>query len=298
MLRLVSLIIISAFVNPLWAAHQDYEPDPHSVIVENQAKSLCSSTDEYIQTLKFLRANKELMFSETTSRLIAEKVARGCGGAAQRFSRILLLLKKIGLSDRKSLEMALEFTNQTPDVQKNFSEIFTRTFLAEFFDYDYQTAAKLAYELSKNYKGEPAQVRDDFIQLVHYCKDGKTLDLPNKLCAAFTLKLARLSQYYPDGIRKPFYNLFQTLREKREFSLDMKTALDVSYNVLKSGPRAPDNFLSAYQFATSKDGLDLDRSKALGFAIRMADRSFIGGEKPPVILAVPPDLGLVHAANP
>jgi hypothetical protein len=283
-----------------WASGEDLPPDPHDLAVEAQTRSLCSSTDEYIKTLKFLRSNKELEFPESTSRMIAEKVSRGCDGASERFSQVLMLLKTVGLSDRKSLEMALEFSSQPPDVQKNFTEIFTRSFLGEFFDYDYATAARLAYELSKDYKGEPAQVRDDFIELVRYCKDGKTLDLPTKLCAELTIKLARLSQYYPDGVRKPFYKLFRDLRERKDFLLDMKTALEVSYNVLKSGPKAPENFFSAYKYAGAKEGLDLDRRKALAFALKMADRSFIGGSTPPAIPAVwrEPAGGVMSAQTP
>ena len=118
--------------------------------------------------------------------------------------------------------MALEFSAQTPEVQKNFPEIFTKSFLAEFFDYEYQSAAKLAYELSRDYKGDPVQAREDFLDIVHYCKDGKTLDLPTKLCADLSIRLAHLSQYYPDGVRKPFHKLYSDLREKKEFALDMK----------------------------------------------------------------------------
>jgi hypothetical protein len=181
---LLALIYASGFA---WASGEDLEPSEHELAVTAQEKSLCHSTEEYIKTLKFLRVTKEFQFPESTSRQIAEKVSRGCDGAADRFSQVLLLLKAVGLSDRRGLEMALEFSSQPPDVQKNFSEIFTRSFLAEFFDYDYATAARLAYELSKNYKGEPAQVREDFLELVHYCKDGKTLDLPTKLCAELTV---------------------------------------------------------------------------------------------------------------
>lgn len=282
-LTLASVLLFSSAV---WAGGEDYEPDYHEIAVKEQAKKLCNSTDEYIATLRFLRSNKDMNYTEKTSRLIAEKVARGCDGAAERFSQILILLKTIGLSDRSALAMALDFSSQTPDVQKNFSEIFTRAFLSEFFDYNYNTAYRIAIELSKNYRGEPAQVREDFVELAHYCKDGKTLDLPGTLCSEYTIRLVRLSEYFPDGIRKPFYSLFTTLREKPEFTLDMKTALDVTYNVLKNGPRAPENFLSAYKYAMEKNGLDLDRKQSLAFALRMADRSFIGGDQPPFIPAV------------
>ena len=281
-----------------FASGEDPEPDPHELQVAAQEKFLCHSTDEFVKTLEFFRRTKDFQYPETTARLIAEKVARGCDGASGRFSQILKLFKTIGVSERRGLEMALEFASQSPDVQKNFTEIFSRAFLAEFFDYDYAAAAGLAYELSRDYTGDPAQVRDDFIELVRYCKDGKTLDLPTKLCAKLTIKFAKLSQYYPKGIRKPFYSLFHDLRERKDLLLDMKTALDVTYNVLKSGPRAPENFFSGYKYATDKNGLNLDQRKALDFALRMADRSFIGGEKPPAIPAPNSEpLNVSHVAH-
>lgn len=284
-MRAILLFAFAVSCAAAWASGEDMPPSEHELQIAAQDKSLCSSTDEYVKTLKFLRATRELQFTETTSRLIAEKVARACDGGAERFAKVLMLLHTVGLSDHKALAMALDFASRPPDVQKNFTEIFTHAFLNEFFDYDYPTAARLAYELSRDYKGEPAQVRDDFLELVRYCKDGKTLDLPTKICAELTVRLARLSQYYPSGIRKPFYKIFKELRERKDFLLDMKTALDISYNVLKNGPRAPENFFKAYAYATGKDGLDLDKHLAIAFALRMADRSYVGGETPPIIHA-------------
>ncbi len=262
---------------------EDSVVDEHALAVARQAKLLCHSTDEYIKTLKFLRQAKELILTETTSRLVAEKVARGCDGASERFSRVLVLLKTVGLSDRKALALALDFSSQSPEIQRNFTEIFTRAFLGEFFDYDYQRAATLAYELSRDYHGDPVQVREDFIELVRYCKDGKTLDLPSSVCAELTIKLARLSQFFPSGVRQEFYKLYKALREKREFSLNVKSALEVSYSVLKNGPTAPDNFFAAFTYATRKDGLDVNNRQALSFALRMADRSYSGTKVPLVM---------------
>jgi len=292
----VSVSVLAMIGSVAFASGEDLEVDEHEVAVKEQAKSLCYSTNEYIHVLKFLRETKDLAFPERTSRLIAEKVSRGCDGSASRFEKVLMLLRKVGLSDAKALAMALDFSSQTPDVQKNFTEIFTKSYLSEFFDYDYPAAARLAYELSRDYQGDPVQVREDFIELVRYCKDKKTLDLPNRLCAELTIKLAHLSQYFPDGIRGPFHKLFTDLREKKEFMLDMRTALDVSYNVLKNGPSAPENFYSAYKFATDKDGLDMSQRQAMAFAIKMADRSFVGGDHPPAIAAPTP--GPLHVAAP
>ena len=277
------VLILAGFGLNAWAYVNTLKIDPRQTAIAEQAKFLCNSTDEYIKTLKFLRSTKQLAYTEATSRMIAEKVSRGCNGASERFAQVLLLLNGVGLSDRAALAMALDFSGQSLEVQKTFQEIFTRTFLAEFFDMDHKAAFSLALELSKNYKGEPALAREDFITLTRYCKDGKTLDLPARLCSEYTIRLARLSQYFPDGVSQHFRSLYTTLREKREFMLDVKTALDIAYNVLKSGPRAPDNFYSAFTYAMRKDGLELDQKNALAFAIRMSDRSFVGGEKPPYI---------------
>lgn len=285
-LRTVAVILLAASPGLAFASGEDYEPDYHQIAVDEQAKSLCHSTKEYIETLQWLRASRDFVLPEHTSRLIAKKVSRGCDGAAARFSQVLLTLKGVGVSDPGALAMALDFSSQSPDVQKNFTEIFTRAYLNEFFGYEYPQAVRIAIELSKDYKGEPAQVREDFIELVRYCKDGKTLDLPNNLCAEYVMKLAHLSQYFPDGVRGPFYKLFNQLRNDRKYHLDMKTAMEVSYNVLRNGPMGPENFYSGFDFATKKDGLNMSLKPALAFAIQMADRSFVGNEgdeHPPAI---------------
>ncbi len=122
---------------------------------EQASKLLCHSTAEYIKTLKFLRSTHDFSFREKPSRMIADEVSRGCDGAAKRFSQVLLLLKSVGLSEKRSLEMALEFAHTNPEVQKNFVEIFTRAYLAEFLDYEYPRALRIAMDLSRDYKGDP-----------------------------------------------------------------------------------------------------------------------------------------------
>lgn len=280
------------------AYQQDQVLSERDQAIQDQQKYLCTSTAEYKRALKFMRETKVIVVDEATSRKIADVVSRGCTDASSRFEKILILLKSVGVSDRKSLEVALEFSKNDPQVQRNFLEIFNRAFLSEFFDYDYMTAVRLAYELSKDYKGDAGNVRDDFIELARYCREGKELDLPTRLCAELAIKLAKLSQYYPEGIRKPFYNLFSGMRTKKEFQLDMKTALDVTYNVLKGGPSAENNFFEGYAYALSEKGLGLSKQEALRFAIKMAKRSYKGSE-PPVIppLSEEPKGTVTHASH-
>ncbi len=250
--------------------------------VDEHERNLCSSTKEYIETLKFLRSTQVMLVTEETARMIADRVSKSCDGGAERFSKILKLLKAVGLSDRKTMEMALDFASRPPEVQKNFLAIFTHAFLAEFFDYDFGTAVALAYELSKDYKGDPVQVREDFIELVHFCKDGQKLDLPMKMCSEYTIKMARLSQHFQQGVRAPFYKLYERFRDDRTYAMDIKTALELSYNILRNGPRGPENFFGAYDFAMKEDGLAMSHAQAVEFGLRMAHRSY-RGEQPPIL---------------
>ncbi len=247
---------------------------------EQFERTLCHSTQEYIDTLKFMRATQVILVTEHTARLIADKVSRACDGGADRFGKVLTLLKTVGLSDTKALEMALDFSSRPIEVQKNFMEIFTKTFLGEFFDYDYRTAASLAFELSKDYRGDPVQVREDFIELVRFCKADDKLDLPARLCAEYSIKLARLTQFHPKGVRSSFYKLYERFRDDRTFAMDIRNSLELSYNILKHGPRAADNFFAAYDFAVSEAGLNLTQSASIEFSLRMASRSFKGNEPP------------------
>lgn len=273
--------IVSVLV-PFAFAAGPYEPTEDPVIREAK-KRLCKATDEYIKTLNYLRESKDFGFREEDSRRIADQVSKGCDGAADRFMQVLVLLKTVGMSERKSLELALDFSASAPDVQKNFLEIFTKSFLKEFFDYEFPKAMRLAFELSKDYKGNPAQARQDFLDMVQFCKDTKKMSLPLNVCSGYAVQVAKLSQYYDKGVVLEFKTVYSSLRERKDLSLDVKSALEVSYNILRHGPMAQKNFFDAFEFA-SKD-LKYDKKKSLEFAVELASRSHIDGTPP--ILQVP-----------
>lgn len=241
---------------------------------------LCNSTEAYTKTLKFLRETKDFHFNEEANRKIAEQVSKGCTGSAERFSQVLVLLKTVGLSEKKSLEVALEFVFSSPDVQKNFIEVFSKSFLSEFFDYEFPKAMKLALELSKDYEGDPAILRADFISLVKYCKEKKGLDLPLSQCASYAVMVAKLSQFHEKGIATEFTTLYEQLRFRKDMTFDVKKAMEIAPRILQSGPKAKDNFFAAYEFAM-KD-LEFNRAQALTFGLQLADRSYLG-EKPPIL---------------
>lgn len=276
--------ILAAATLALTCAHAEagiYDvPDPRDRLIKEASLKLCRSTAEYLETLKFLRKTKDFTFHEDVSRKISEQVAKGCDGAAERFAKVIQLLKTVGFSERRSLEMALRFSTEAPETQKNFVEIFSKAYLSEFFDFEYPRAMQLALDLSRDYKGDPAVARQDFIELVKFCKDKSNLDLSLIFCADYSERIAKLSQYFTKGVHQPFLSLFKDLREKKEFSLDVKTALTYTHDILSHGPLASANFFEAFNLAV-KDH-ELQKNAALEFALRMAARSHVD-DRPPVI---------------
>lgn len=255
---LIGLISVTA---PVQAA----KPEP-------EGPKLCESTQEYIKTIKFLREYKGKL-PEKASRKIASKVSQGCTGASDRFSKIFLLIREMGVDQGQSLDIAMDFSHLDDETFKNFYEIFQRAYLTEFFDFDFKTSFNLAYELSKDYKGNPEQARKDFLALIKFCSEEKKLGLPLRFCAEFATKVAKLSQYYPKGIYQPFEDLYKKLRTKEPFGLSVKKSFELLIQILQHGPKAPDNFIKGYQFALDPKGLDLNANKALKFALKMAQQS-------------------------
>ncbi len=251
-----------------------------SKALKEASLKLCHSTDEYKKTLQFLRDTPDLTIREDVARRIADRVSKGCDGASERFSVVILLLKKIGISETKAIDMSVEVSALPPEMQKNFVEVFTNSFLGEFFDFDYSRAMLLAFELSRDYRGDPTVVREDFIKLVRFCKEANALELPIKMCADYMTKIAKSSQYFQSGVAKPFLELFSALRERKDLSLDIKTSLRVAEQVLRNGPLGPENFLHGYELA--RKTLEFDKHHALDFAINLAGRSFVG-DSPPIM---------------
>lgn len=90
---------------------------------EEQVK-LCHSTQEYIQALEFLRSHGTAGMRDEVARGLADQVSRGCDGAAERFRQTYLMLAKMGVNHIKALEIAMEFSQLSSEVQENFLKFF------------------------------------------------------------------------------------------------------------------------------------------------------------------------------
>lgn len=247
---------------------------------DSQDVKLCDSTTEFISSFEFLRKNGGAGMKDEVARGVADHVARGCDGAAARFEETYGLLTKMGVSQIKSLEMSIEFSRLGSDIQRNFFEILKHSYLSEFFDYDFDVALRIAFEFSRDLKGNHVLARDDFISLVKFCLDKSNMALPANICGLMALDLVRLSPYFPTGIFKPFTEFYEKLRVGESYGLSVRDSIEVVMRVLKYGPRSPDNFNRAYDYALSEKGLRASPREALLFALRMARRSATGHPLP------------------
>jgi hypothetical protein len=241
---------------------------------EKTHPELCHSTKEFKEALNFFRVKKsEINPSEGRARLLAAEIAKGCDGAAMRFAKTYTLLKKSGVDIGKCIDTAIRFSKEDDETVENFFELFHKTYLSEFFDFDYYSALQISYEISSQYKGNRKQSREDFVNVLNYCNKKDEMNLPMKTCAEVSLAMARLSQHYPDGVFKPFVDLFTTLKNDKRFGVSIRVALSILLDVLPNGPTAPQNFLDAFDYALSTAGLGVDGREALQFALSMSIRS-------------------------
>jgi hypothetical protein len=242
-------------------------------------KEHCKSTEEFVKALEFLR--KEKSIPEKEARRVSTLVAAGCDGAAERFSKAYLTMRKSGVALQKAVDVGLALVNEDPLTINNFYEIFEKMYLGEFYDVSFQTSFEIAYELSKEFRGNLEMARNDFNKFTKFCMDDKQMGLSVPQCAKLSVKFARLSQYYPKGIFEPFKEVYLMLREDKRFGVSMKEALEVSERIIRNGPMARVNFLQAYNYASMKDGLALSGREALVFAVKMSGLSSLG-EEPPI----------------
>lgn len=242
-------------------------------LMEAHREKLCDSADEYIKTMNFLRSLQEGRIPEASARQAADTVSKSCRGGAERFSRTFLLLRKMGVEFRKSLELALEFAREPAEVQENFFEVLKLAYVREMFDFGFQAALDVAYEFSKNLKSHHAQAREDFVRLAQFCRAEKELGLDLKTCSQTAVRVAHMSPYHPGGVFESFKMLVEKLRHEKPFGLSVREAMETAVSVLQYGPTAPENFLKGFEYAMEKSGLNLPAREALGFALVMSQRS-------------------------
>lgn len=233
------------------------------------ARVPCESFDAFKETYEFLEQDQELYLAPRTSIQIALEVSRGCKDAGKRFKNVFNLLKKTGVDYKKSVELAMQFAILDNQRTENFIEIFQKTYLDNYFNFDFTTSFQITYELSKELKDHPQHVRNDFIKLTQFCMKAKDLTLTVAACARMVLQLIKVSNHYPSGIYKSFEEAFYF--SKVELKMGLSDSLKTTLKILENGPLGFENFKKTYEYVDKK--FNFKKKQSIGLSHEVASHS-------------------------
>lgn len=243
---------------------------------EGPVKEYCTSTREYVTALEFLRGHAEFSLNDAQAQDVAEKIAKGCTGAADRFARVAGMLLKANVGSKDSVRVGMEFALKTDAQAQGFVTVFRYSYLQSYLDMDPFSALQLAHSVTANYTGDVDQARSDFVRIVQFCMDRDGLDLPRPQCGAMAARIAQMGSDFEKGIAQEFIEFYRFAVSSSGPSLTAGDALRLAQQTVEKGPTAPANFKDAYRYGVSNSGLKLTQSDALKFAQKMAEGSTAG----------------------
>lgn len=235
----------------------------------------CNSADEFKNAYQFLVKQSEMNFTEPQAVKAALQIAKHCTGSFDRFSQVFRVLQKSGVDIKKTFDVSLEYSSFSTERARNFYVIFQKLFLENYLDLDFTTAYAISHQLSKDYKGEPVKLRDDFVKIVNYCINGKDYSLGKKLCLELAMELTKYTDLFPNGVFEDFKNFVTYTQNHKRLGFNLKEAMKLSVRVISKGPKAPRNFKKIMDFALDKsESLNLAELQAFQLALLVSDLSF------------------------
>ena len=250
---------------------------PLSAVLELKAKNErekpCESFNEFQQSYEKLLADGDLALGEERAARLALKISRGCNGSSARYFKSYEMMKKTGVALTKAVEVGLDFAKLDDERLKNFNEVFAKMYLQNIFDFDFLTAYRVSFELSRDYEGNAVDVREDFIQLVKFCTKSDTVALPLKQCAELSLKIVEHTPKFPGGLFASFEKFYKFLRTDKRMGLSVIQSLNLVPQVFAYGPKAPENFQKSLEYTLSSKRITIDHKNAMNLALRLAAQS-------------------------
>lgn len=241
---------------------------------KNEKKvALCNPSKEYVATVNYLKDKKEFSLEEKEIRRVADEISKHCNGAFERFSNVTNLLVVAGMSGKDSLEAGVKFAKEEKKVTMTFLSIFKQCYAEDYLNLDLMTSYKIAVSLSLDIEKFNQNIEKDFSELVKFCRSDE-LTLPFGECAALASRVIKKGEKFEAPMAESFKKLFRFLVEKDGPNRPSFDAVKISEEALTHGPSATQNFIWAYKHGTSKEGMGLDSSEAINFALKMSARSY------------------------
>lgn len=234
----------------------------------------CNSSKEFQSAYEFLKQDKDLELNDLALIRTAIVIAKGCDDAFLRFKKSYLSMKKSGVDIRKSLEIGISFSELSNQQTENFYVIFQKSFLENYFDFDFLTAYHLSLKLSTASPDYIYKIREDFVEFVNFCLDQKQVGLPIKECGKITEKVIDYSQYFKeDGVFKSFRSIYDFLKTHQRIGLSTRDAVNVALNVIKFGPTAVSNFKETFTYSIEKIKSPITENQALQLSQEISELS-------------------------
>jgi hypothetical protein len=238
----------------------------------NKTKA-CESFKEFQSAYEGLMKDSDLALGEEKAARLSLQISKGCNGSANRFFKAYEMMKKTGVALTKAVEVGLDFTVLDDERLKNFNEVFAKMYLESVLDFDFATAYKVSFQLSRDYEGKARDVREDFIKLVKFCTNNDKAALPLRQCAELALKIVDHTPKFPGGLYDSFEKFYTFLRSDKRMGLSVIDSLNLVPKVFAYGPKAPENFQAAMEYALSSNKITIDHTNAMNLALRLAKQS-------------------------
>lgn len=277
---LVSVILVmraSAEVKSPQERENTYPDGPiamsQAAAKEAEKRKPCESFKEFQSAYESLIKDGDLALGEEKAARLSLQISKGCNGSANRFFKAYEMMKKTGVALTKAVEVGLDFAVLDDERLKNFNEVFAKMYLESVLDFDFATAYKVSFQLSRDYEGKAQDVREDFIKLVKFCTNNDKAALPLRQCAELALKIVDHTPKFPGGLYDSFEKFYTFLRSDKRMGLSVLDSLNLVPKVFAYGPKAPENFQSAIEYALSSSKISIDHTNAMNLAMRLAKQS-------------------------
>ncbi|WP_413288361.1 hypothetical protein [Bdellovibrio sp. HCB337] len=273
----IALTFLTSSAQAGWEVKSAQERDgTYSISVmptEDKTPKPCDSFKEFKEAYEKILGDGELALNEEKAARLSLRISRGCNGAANRFFKAYEMMKKTGVALVKAVEVGLDFAALDDERLKNFNEVFSKMYLENAFDFDFATAYRVSFELSRDYEGKAQDVREDFIKLVKFCTSNDKAALPLRQCAELALKIVEHTPKFPGGLYSSFEKFYTFLRTDKRMGLSVIDSLNLVPKVFTYGPKAPENFIAAMDYAVYSKKITIDHANAINLALRLAKQS-------------------------
>ncbi len=243
-------------------------------LLPSEQISPCRSSQEFATALKYFKES-DLPLSLSEKLKWSLRLSEGCDGATSRFSRLFKYMTHAGFDIGFSLLSSGELALFPPSVTDSFLVLFPGLIAADLLSLDYRTAFRLARDWSLIPSVRAEKLQSDFLQLLRFCTENKSTQLPIGVCADLVTQVAPLSPLYVEGLFPAFRELIDFFQAQKLLKLSLGQSLPWVREILKGGPFAKDEFKETLRLLIQEEKVALPAKDLLQIALKVSHQSFV-----------------------